>query len=663
MASWDEFWLEFQQDCKLFIFILALFCLFRVGFIAVMHSFLSDSVAMNDIATALYYGFRISLKSTGLLVLLPLVCCTGLRLFIPWKKLSNIRYYLGVLYVTLLSFLFHARIPYYQEFHMAFNQLIFNTLKDDVSAIVHSVIEQYNLPVRMIFVIVTAFFLCKLLKRWLAVKSLPFPRLPKWYYNIVPRVALLIVVYQLVTFIQFGGTMNYLDNIDWENSGVTKDQLLNEAILDDVQALYRAYVLHGRVQASTGLDMDPARMMEYGSYLAGTPVNSPKLDDFLRKRVAVGTDTPPRQIFLIVGESYANWPLLPQYSNLNIANGLRGIIAQENAVYVPNFLPNGLSTISGVMGILTGLAEANLYLNYLPETYKEPYSTALAPQLKRLGYSTDFWYSGSNSWEKIRDFTLSQGFDSFYGRGDINSDEGNVWGCDDAFLYKAVLDRVKDDKPGFHVVLTVSNHSPYTVDLEREGFDRAVVAAGLPEKQKDDGDLIRKLGHFWYADKELAKFVKAARQKYPDSLFVIVGDHADRVNVDNNPSLFERYAIPFVMYGKGVTKDSIPETAAGSHINITPTLLELVGPKDFTYYSVGRSLTQGNEFGMNYGFWITADYMGKADIFQEFNEPHSPRPGVIPPDLTKIRQEVDSTRAVSWWRGKYGKTLQPGMAI
>lgn len=635
--------------------------MFRLGFIVVMHSFLGEAVTMGDIAAALYYGLRISLKSAGLLMLVPLVCCTGLRLFLPWQKLSRIRFYLGVLYVTLLSFLFQARIPYYQEFRMAFNQLLFNTLNDDVSAIVHTVVEQYNLPVRILIAVVIALVLCKLLQRWLTAKPWSFPRLSKWYQNIVLRAALLIVIYYLTIFIRFGGTMTYAYNIDWENSGVTNDQLLNEAILDDVQALYRAYVLHERVCASTGLELEPTRLTEYGNYLAGTQVNSVNVDDYLRKKVIVGTTAPPRQVFLIVAESYANWPLLSQYSKLNIANGMKNIIAQEDAAYVSNFLPNGMSTISGIMGIVTGLAEANLYLNYLPESYHEPYASALAPQMKRLGYSADFWYAGPASWEKIRDFSLAQGFENFYGMGDFAGQGGNVWGVNDSDLYKAVLSQVKAEKPGFHVIVTVSNHSPYTVDLAKEGFEPSMVADGLPDRLKDDQELIKKLGHFWYADKMLSQFITDARQQYPDSLFVVVGDHADRVNIETNPAMFERYAIPLIVYGQGISKESLPEQAAGSHINVTPTLLELVAPSGFEYYSVGRSLTNGNDLGMNYGFWITAGHMGKAD--EDYAQAQVIKQGLAAPDQDKIRQEVEAARAISWWRIKFGKMLQPAKAI
>ena len=657
-VGWNDLFVELQQAGKLFAFIIVLFCLFRIGFIVALHPLLGEAVTGRDIGAALYYGLRISLKSAGLLALTALAACVALRAFIAPDRLRHIRFYLGATYVALLSFLFHARIPYYQEFRMAFNQLLFNTVHDDVGAIFDTAVAQYNLPTRLLLVALTAWLLCRLLRRWLDSRVYAFPRLTKWYQNLVMRVALLFLLYHAGTFISYGGSMTYAYDIDWENAGVTKDQLLNEAILDDVQALYRAYSLHERIASSTGMNMEPGRVADYGRHLAGRPVQSTQLDDFLVKQAAGSQATPPRQVFLIIAENYANWPLLPQYDKLNIANGLKRIIAQDEAAYSPYFLPNGMSTINAVMGVITGFAEANLYLNTLPEAYKEPYSTALAPQMKRLGYRADFWYAGPASWEKIRDFTLAQGFDAFHGMGDIAAAAQNAWGCDDADLYRHVLAQLTDDMPGFHVLLTVSNHSPYTVDLAAAGFAPEVVAAGLPDKLKEDQELIKKLGHFWYADRMLAQFIDEARRRQPDSLFIIVGDHADRVNLEANPPLYERYAVPFVAYGKGVDKAAWPKTAAGSHINVAPTLLELVAPAGFAYHSVGRSLTQGSAIGVNYGFWITADYLGDAN--GDRREALSLRQGFAPPASEDIRQEVDAVRGVSWWRIKYGKQLQPG---
>lgn len=655
MSRWEELIKNIQQDVKLFLFILGVFCLFRIGFIIVLNSYISEATTLKDIFLALYYGIRISLKSAGLVTLTSFVFCTVLTLFIKKDKIKHVRYILGSVYIAILSLLFYARIPYYEQFHMGFNQLLFNTFNDDVTAIFHTLVQEYNLPIRLVMTGVTGIFLSQVLKALLRTKTFELPRFSTWYKNIAFRASLLVLIYYLVIFVRFGGSMTYAYNIDWENSGVTKDEFLNEAILDDVQALYRAYTLHERVTASTGLDMDPGRMVEYGNYLAGHQVDSQNVDDFLKKEAQGTKIKKPQHVFLIIGESYANWPLLPKYKDLNIANGIRNIIAKEDAAYVPTFLPNGMSTISGIMGITTGLAEANLYLTYLPESYKEPYSTALAPQMKNLGYKPRFWYAGPTSWERVKDFTLAQGFEEFYGMGDIESQSGNVWGCDDKYLFKAVASGIDDPRPTFDVIMNISNHAPYTVDLEKEGFDQDSVIRGLPDKLKEDKELIKKLGHFWYADKVMAEFIEEMKQKYPDSLFLIVGDHGDRLNIQLNPSLYERYAIPFIVYGKGITKDIFPKQVSGSHINVAPTLLELLSPQGSVYHSLGNSLTRGNDIGFNYGFWVTHDSIGR--IGSEGMESVTETQSEEPPDLVLIQKDIDARRAMSWWRVKNGKKM------
>ena len=655
VSRWEGLIKNIQQDVKLFLFILGVFCLFRIGFIAVLNSYISEATTLKDIFLALYYGIRISLKSAGLVTLTSFAFCTILTLFIKKDKVKHVRYILGSVYIAILSLLFYARIPYYEQFHMGFNQLLFNTFNDDVNAIFHTLVQEYNLPIRLVMTGLTGMFLSQALKALLRTKTFELPRFSTWYKNIAFRASLLVLIYYIVIFVRFGGSMTYAYNIDWENSGVTKDEFLNEAILDDVQALYRAYTLHERVTASTGLDMDPGRMVEYGNYLAGHQVDSQNVDDFLKKEAQGTKIKKPQHVFLIIGESYANWPLLPQYKDLNIANGIRNIINKEDAAYVPTFLPNGMSTISGIMGITTGLAEANLYLTYLPESYKEPYSTALAPQMKNLGYKPRFWYAGPTSWERVKDFTLAQGFEEFYGMGDIESQSGNVWGCDDKYLFKAVASGIDDPRPTFDVIMNISNHAPYTVDLEKEGFDQDSVIRGLPDKLKEDKELIKKLGHFWYADKVMAEFIEEMKQKYPDSLFLIVGDHADRLNIQLNPSLYERYAIPFIVYGKGITKDIFPKEVSGSHINVAPTLLELLSPPGSVYYSLGNSLTRGNDIGFNYGFWVTHDSIGR--IGSEGAESVMETQPAELPDLALIQKDIDARRAMSWWRVKNGKNM------
>ena len=43
------------------------------------------------------------------------------------------------------------------------------------------------------------------------------------------------------------------------------------------------------------------------------------------------------------------------------------------------------------------------------------------------------------------------------------------------------------------------------------------------------------------------------------------------------------------------------------------TLLELIAPKGFEYYSLGKSLTRGANVGFNDGVWLTPEAMGRID--------------------------------------------------
>lgn len=71
---------------------------------------------------------------------------------------------------------------------------------------------------------------------------------------------------------------------------------------------------------------------------------------------------------------------------------------------------------------------------------------------------------------------------------------------------------VPADQPSFNVVLNVSNHSPFSVDIEKAGFDKEAVRAALPPEARDDESLLKQLGHFWYEDKMMAEFIAAARK-------------------------------------------------------------------------------------------------------------------------------------------------------
>lgn len=637
---------------KTFIFFWLLLCIYRVLFIWGMSEYLSTDSNNSLVFTAIYSGAKLSLQTAGGITLFILL---GIIAETIWHRLKYFRYICSFIALFITTLLFIARFPFYQQFHSGFNQMLFTAMHEDFYALFMSLVEEFQLPVKLAFVVGIVILLNYIYNKFLNCNI----RIFRWDKLSIKlkTVTLLLGIYILGTLSLYGGGWSWKSGVNWENAGITNDVFLNESILDDYQAIYRAYANQMRMEACNGLSFSAQDVDTLAQRLTGKQGHQ-DLSQYLVKEAQGAKIEQPQHIFVIVSESYANWPLLDKYKNLHIADNMRSIIEQEDTIYTSHMLPSGSSTVGALMTMVTGMANSNLYLTTMPEALSKPYLTAIAPQLEKLGYETSFWYSGPATWENIQEFSLAQGFDNFYSRGNIDANAtGSVWGADDEYLYQAIYNSIDANKATFTMILNTSNHSPFNIDLESQGFDANKVKMALPENEQNNQDLIKELGHFWYADKQVGEFITKIKAKYPDSLFIFVGDHADRYNIDKTPSMYERYTVPLVITGKGIHKDLLPNDNAGSQIDIMPTLMELIAPQGFTYYSVGKSLME-NKLGQNYAFWITANAIGDTDTLTDKAQYFGCE---CLPDNQELENYINAIRAISWWLGKYGTIINESL--
>lgn len=648
----DIFSLNILKIIKTFVFFWLLLCIYRIIFIGGMHEYIAVDSDFSLIFTAIYSGAKLSLQTAGVLTLCMLISLVAEGFS---KRLRWFRQVCSFCVLFITTLLFIARFPFYQQFHSGFNQMIFTAMHEDVYALFISLIEEFHLPLKLCIVVLLVCVLNYIFNKFIDKKwgFFKWSKLKSKYRLII----LLIGVYLLATLSLYGGGWSWKSGVNWENAGITNDTFLNESILDDYQSIYRAYANQMRMEACNGLSFSAQNVRDLAKSLTNKDGGN-DLSIYLAKEATGAKIEKPKHIFVIVSESYANWPLLDKYSNLHIADNMKKIIAEDDTIYTSHMLPSGSSTVGALMTMVTGMANSNLYLTTMPEALANPYITATAPQMKNLGYETSFWYAGPATWENIQEFTLAQGFDNFYSRGNIDPNAtGSVWGADDEYLYDAIFKQIDDNKMTFSVILNTSNHSPFNIDLEKEGFDVSKVIEGLPDKEKNNQELIKELGHFWYADKMASDFINKVKAKYPDSLFIFVGDHADRYNIDKVPTMYERYSVPLIITGKGIQKDLLPEDMAGSQIDIMPTVIDLIAPEGFIYYSVGKSLSE-NKLGQSYAFWITADAIGNTDDLVE--KPQYFNREVLP-DRTVLENYINGVRAISWWLGKYGTIIDEAL--
>ena len=121
-----------------------------------------------------------------------------------------------------------------------------------------------------------------------------------------------------------------------------------------------------------------------------------------------------------------------------------------------------------------------------------------------------------------------------------------------------------------------------------------------------------------YADDALCRFIAQMQAAYPDSLFVVTGDHAGGILPLGNgelertePLLREQIMPAFSMHHPALTAEHLAHNTIGGHMNILPTLIELIAPKGFPYYAVDKSLTESLERVVTPYAWLTQTRVGR----------------------------------------------------
>ncbi|MFC2368138.1 MAG: LTA synthase family protein [Selenomonas noxia] len=653
-----------QRDIKLFAFILLTLCVYRAYFMFYMAGYLSPSAGADDVLLALLTGLRLSLKTAGAVTLPAFVLCSLPLLALPRLApvLRRLRFCWGGLAAFAFAVLFQARFPFYRQFQTSFNMQVAAGLNDDAAVLAEMMLREYGLLWRLcIALLLTAVSLYVLRSLLLVRRTYALPALRSGVQRAVFSLGLLFLFAAAFVFVRFGGSFTYAGGVNWENAGVTSDAFLNECILDDGQALYRVRSMHKRLKSGDVVGVDKEHVRALAVEAAGhAELSADTLTPYLT-RTAQGARVPkPRHIFIVLGETYAQWPMLENYAALHAADGIKGLIQEPNAYYSRRFMPNGDFTSIAITGLVTGLSEVNQHVNYVARSLREAYPTAMAPQFKRLGYAVDFWYGGVPSWEGMDRFSIAQGFDHFYGYPDFHAEKVNAWGTSDEQLFSALFQHLADEPPTVHLIMTVSNHPPYNIDVAAEGFDLARARAETAQLPNvDDPDqLALELGHYWYMDKIVTQFVHETMKKYPDSLFVITGDHAVRMNPSRTPTMYEYQSIPFVLYGQGVTPAVLALDVVGGHTNIVPTLIELIAPAGFSYVSIAPSLTENNMgAAFNRDYFLTRSVMGRVNTKEtELLPGAAEEDPAAAYDLLQRRMAI--LRTLSWQLIEHGDSLE-----
>jgi phosphoglycerol transferase MdoB-like AlkP superfamily enzyme len=634
------------SDLLFFWFVGVLFFLFfRLTFILFYSSDIRESLLISDYLNAFFMGFRFDITAISYFLIIPFLCSYFLIPFFKGRFTKKIRIFFQYLFIVLSVIFSVVTINYYKEYKDQFNHFLFMGLYDDKRAVFESILSDYNPILNSVVIIILVFILIKIFQFYENSNKI-FTFLNKFkfeYKNTVFKILFLILFIVSIrgSYTEYPVRRFY--------AAVTADNFINKTITNPFVAIKNAILDYNEINKS--YNKNP-----FGEIPLSIKNNFSSINNFLKKETSTNTFLieKPNQIFLVIMESYDSWPLMNAYKNLKLSTELLKI--ENKAVSFKNFTPASSTTMNSFGTIITSVPYCGINISKIGALRTFP--TSIFKQFKKLGYKTNFFYGGYLSWQNIDNFVRKQGAENVYGAANSRAEKG-IWGINDEALYEMVLNKVDASKKSFNIILTMSYHAPYEVEIYKEGFmykKKSDLPLEYQNKYNEEQTPIKSLGHLWYADKTLGKFVETAEKKYSSSIFSFTGDHFGRKFINNKPTLYESSTVPFIIYGRNIKNDLLKTNTAGSHKDIGATLFDLVSPKNQPYFSFGNSLINSNKnIGFSFNKVITKNQL------KEFTKNYGTKTYKINNANNfekKYKQKLDSVMSLAWYYSVKGDSIQ-----
>lgn len=627
-----------------------------------------------QLATCFRYGFWWGMDFNAYVFLILLLCVSlptaifpSVRPFSDGLRCALVTAYLGILYLAFIG-----KMIFYDHFHDTFNATIRLGIHADKKNFADIFFHQHHGGLVLLGIPVYL-AICVLAARAL----LMLPRLP--YDMIAPpdgaaRLACNVICFVgaivLFYWLRYGGTLNHRKKPEWDEvpPRVKEDTLLAKAAMDDLIALELAW--KKRVS-----DAERHTDDESWSYLTSIlPEHCPRTDHPLSlfARATTGPRvTTPSHIFFLLGESHAQAPLDPMYHRLGLMEASLRFRSSPHTITMDHMLSAGMTSRPSLVSLFTGLYDSDMEINEMGAFWQRTFPNSLPQLLHRLGYRTEYWYGGYLNHGSMEHFVPAIGFDAWHAGPEIcGADAPQTWlgVYDHIFLEEAAarIEASTEDGPVFHFLYTTSNHGPYNMPYEKYGFDLSRVMKDAPEvaaRIARDKKVSRRMASIWYADQALIRFAERMKKDFPDSLIIITGDHSFGalpyeydVAKRREPTIREAVLTSFAMYHRELTPDMLP-SHIGGHMNILPTLLELIAPQGFSYLSPFAPLTQPLSHVVTPYCWETEDTIG--DFRSGEAQPLKITDKPLPTEhLVRFQAERDALCELTGWYVRHPELLE-----
>ncbi len=285
----------------------------------------------------------------------------------------------------------------------------------------------------------------------------------------------------------------------------------------------------------------------------------------------------------------------------------------KNGLLFENFYAAGQRSLEGMQAMFTGIAPV-AGLPIMGHGLEMSNMTSIGSTARKHGYETLFVQSSPRNSFRMDKMARRLGFSHVFGKEDIPILKSyptpkSRWGWDyDTFLFS--MKKISSfQKPFLSVLFTGTTHEPFA-DPGSDFHKKPHTTYG------EDGFI----NTLHYSDWALGEFLKKAEKEpwFKNTIFLLVADHVyggHSLPVDAPARDFQnKFQIPFLLYAPGKVEPGVNQIV-GSHIDILPTLFDLLGFDD-SFSSLGQSLLRKTSGYAITQFGSTSAIITKNGILQ-----------------------------------------------
>jgi phosphoglycerol transferase MdoB-like AlkP superfamily enzyme len=494
-------------------------------------------------------------------------------LFIPRYKFPiNIGKYYVLFFVLIFSIITIFNLNLYREWGSKINyralDLAFNSTKEAVASGSSSPIL-LSLSILIIFILVAAF---------LAQKLLDF-KIKDHFEPLWKKASITITMLALLFLAIRGG---------WQLSPINQSMAYfsNETVLNHAAVNTEWNLIHDILSNKYGKD-NPYQY--YPREEAQKILNEIYKKPTESSPILLNSERP--NVVLIILESYTA-------ELVGILGGEKGVtpntdrLASEGILFEDIYASAG-RTDKGVLASISAFP-AQAIRSVMKQNNKQEKLPGIAQEFEKQSYSTSFYYGGESEFFNMKSYVLSHGYQKLVDQHSFQSkDMNSKWGAyDDKVFTKLLADMDNSKQPFFSTILTLTNHEPFEIPVERK------------YKGENVNDQFRST--MFYTDSCLGAYLNDAKKKswYKNTLFVIIADHGHRLPNDLTEFEARKYRIPLILYGDVIKPEfkGLKISKTGSQTDLVATLLNQV-KIDASRYTWSKDLLNPSTPGFAFFNW------------------------------------------------------------